>query len=142
MGEVLGGGSGCDAMPGGGLDPEGSGTEVAITAALEEAGLEPAEIGHVNAHGSATRVSDLAEARAFRRIFGPGGVPVTALKGYMGNLASGCGAVELIASLIGVNRGKIPPILNCDEPDPEMRARPGPRGRLVRPAIRSSSTPT
>ena len=54
-GEILGGGSGCDAMPGGGLDPEGGGTEVAITAALEEAGLEPSEIGHVNAHGSATR---------------------------------------------------------------------------------------
>ena len=36
----------------------------------------------------------------------------------MGNLASGCGAVELIASLIGVNRGQIPPILNCDQPDP------------------------
>ena len=65
-------------------------------------------------------MSDLAEARAFRRIFGPGGVPVTALKGYMGNLASGCGAVEMMASLIGVNRGKIPPILNCEELDPEM----------------------
>ena len=63
---MLGGGSGCDAMPGGGLDPEGGGTEVAITAALEEAGLAPAEVGHVNAHGSADRVSDLAEARALR----------------------------------------------------------------------------
>ena len=90
-GEVLGGGSGCDAMPAGGLDPEGIGTEVAITAALEDAGLGPSDIGHVNAHGSATRVSDLAEARAFERIFGAGGVPVTALKGYMGNLVSGCG---------------------------------------------------
>jgi len=119
-GEVLGGGSGCDAMPAGGLDPEGGGTHVAVTAALEEAGLGPAEIGHVNAHGSATRVSDLAEARAFQRIFGPRGVPVTALKGYMGNLVSGCGAVELICSLIAVNRGRIPAILNCDQPDPEM----------------------
>ena len=78
-------------MPGGGLDPGGIGTEVAITAALEEAGLEPGEIGHVNAHGAATQVSDLAEARAFRRIFGPRGVPVTAFKGYIGNLVSGCG---------------------------------------------------
>jgi len=119
-GEVLGGGSGCDAMPAGGLDPEGGGTLVAVTAALEEAGLEPAEIGHVNAHGSATRVSDLAEARAFQRIFGPRGVPVTALKGYMGNLVSGCGAVESICSLIAVNRGRIPAILNCDQPDPEL----------------------
>ena len=57
---------------------------------------------------------------AFDRIFGAGGVPVTALKGYVGNLASGCGAVDLIASLIGVNRGQIPPTLNCDELDPEM----------------------
>ncbi len=79
----------------------------------------PAEIGHVNAHGSATKVSDLAEARAFGRIFGAKGVPVTALKGYMGNLAAGSGAVELIASLIAVNQGRIPAILNCDNPDPE-----------------------
>ncbi|MFI5459305.1 MAG: beta-ketoacyl-[acyl-carrier-protein] synthase family protein [Isosphaerales bacterium] len=119
-GEVLGGGSGCDAMPAGGLDPDGGGTLVAVTAALEEAGLGPAEIGHVNAHGSATRVSDLAEARAFERIFGPRAVPVTALKGYMGNLVSGCGAVEMICSLIAVNRGRIPAILNCEQPDPEL----------------------
>jgi 3-oxoacyl-[acyl-carrier-protein] synthase II len=119
-GEILGGGSGCDAMPAGGLDPDGSGTEVAVTAALEEAGLSPSEIGHVNAHGAATRIADLAEARAFGRIFGPRGVPVTALKGYMGNLVSGCGSVELICSLIGVNQGRIPAVLNCDQPDSEI----------------------
>jgi 3-oxoacyl-[acyl-carrier-protein] synthase II len=120
LGEVMGGGSGCDAMPAGGLDPHGVGTEVAITAALEDAELAPDAVGHVNAHGAATRVADLAESRAFRRVFGPGGVPVTALKGYIGNLASGAGAVDLIASLIGVNRGFVPAILNCDEADPEM----------------------
>ncbi len=121
-GEILGGGSGCDAMPGGGLDPDGIGTEVAITAALEDAGLNPSDIGHVNAHGSATRVSDLAEARALQRIFGSRGVPVTALKGYIGNLVSGCGSVELIASLIAARSGLVPPILNCDQPDPEVEA--------------------
>src|SRR5262249_57766836 len=78
-GEVLGGGSGCDAAPGGGLDPEGVGTEVAIAAALEDAGLEPSEIGHVNLHGAATRVADRAEARSLQRIFGPTGVPCAAL---------------------------------------------------------------
>ena len=120
-GEVLGFGSGCDAHPGGGLDPEGAGTEIAARAALRDAGLDPARIGHFNAHGAATVAADLAEARALRRVFGAdgGGVPVTALKGYMGNLVSGCGAVELIASLLGVHRGAIPPVLNCDEPDPE-----------------------
>lgn len=120
LGEILGFGSGCDATPGGGLDPAGTGTEIAIRAALRDGGLAPAEIGHVNAHGAATRLSDLAEARALRRVFGDrGSVAVTALKGYFGNIVSGCGAVELIASLLGVRRGLIPQTLNCDDPDPE-----------------------
>ncbi len=117
-GELLGAGSGCDAMPGGGLDPQGGGTEIAINSALREAGLGPSAIGHVNAHGIASPTGDLAEARALHRVFGPSPPPVTALKGYMGTLASGGGAVELIGSLIGVNRGFIPPALNCDDPDP------------------------
>ena len=45
---------------------------------------------------------------------------MTALKGYLGNLASGAGAVELIASLHAVSRGKIPAIINCEQPDPEL----------------------
>lgn len=120
-GEVLGYGSGCDARPSGGLDPSGIGTEIALRAALRDAKLQPADIGHINAHGSATVVSDLAEARAINRVFGEGpdaGVPVTALKGYFGNLVSGCGAVELIASLLGVNQGLIPAALNCHDVDP------------------------
>ncbi len=121
-GEILGGGSGCDAIAAGGLDPAGGGTEVAITAALFEAGLEPSQVGHVNAHGSADMTGDLAESRAIGRIFGSRGVPVTALKGYMGNLSAGCGGVELIASLAGVNHGKIPAVLNCAEPDPALEA--------------------
>ena len=118
-GEILGFGSGCDAHPGGGLDPDGVGTEIAIRAALKDAELTPGEIGHVNAHGASSRVSDLAEARAFHRIFGKSDrPPVTALKGYFGNIVSGAGAVELMGSLLGVNRGAIPVVLNCEEPDP------------------------
>jgi 3-oxoacyl-[acyl-carrier-protein] synthase II len=117
-GELLGAGSGCDAMPAGGLDPEGSGTAIAIAAALREAGVTPDAVGHVNAHGIGSLVGDLAEARAIHRVFGSSPPPVTALKGYIGTLASGCGAVELIGSLIGVNRGLIPAVLNCDDPDP------------------------
>src|SRR4029079_16862791 len=98
--------------------PEGSGTAIAIAAALREARLSPSAIGHVNAHGSGSKVGDLAEARALHRVFGAGVPPVTALKGYIGTLASGCGAVELIGSLVGVNRGLIPATLNCDQPDP------------------------
>jgi 3-oxoacyl-[acyl-carrier-protein] synthase II len=119
-GEILGFGSGCDANPKGGVDPRGQGMEVAVRAALHDAGLTPGDIGHVNAHGAATIVSDKAEAAAYRRVFGPRAVPVTALKGYFGNIASGGSAVELVGSLLGVNRGLIPPTLNCDEPDPAL----------------------
>ncbi|OJW19501.1 MAG: beta-ketoacyl synthase [Planctomycetales bacterium 71-10] len=117
-GEVLGAGSGCDAVPTGGQDPEGVGTEIAVRAALREAGIKAEDVGHVNAHAAGFRLGDLAEARAFARVFGPKAVPVTGLKGYLGNIASGAGAVELIASLVGVNRGLIPPTLNCDDLDP------------------------
>lgn len=117
-GEILGAGSGSDAVPAGGQDPDGGGTEVAVRSALREAGIKPEDVGHVNAHAAGFQVGDLAEARAFARVFGPGKVPVTGLKGYLGNIASGAGAVELIASLVGVNRGLIPPTLNCDQLDP------------------------
>ena len=118
-GEILGFGSGCDANPGGGLDPAGRGTEVAMKGALRDAGLTPADVGHVNAHGAASIESDLAESRAIDRVFGgKGSIPVSALKGYFGNIVSGSSVVELIASLLGVNRGLIPATLNCDDPDP------------------------
>ena len=134
-GEILGFGSGCDANPAGGLDPNGIGTEIAIRAALKDAGIRPDEVGHVNAHGAGTIESDLAESRAFARIFGPFGVPVTALKGYMGNGVSGCGAMELLSSLIGVNQGLIPPTINCDEPDPACQI------DIVRDAPRRTDNP-
>ncbi|MGE3822540.1 MAG: beta-ketoacyl-[acyl-carrier-protein] synthase family protein, partial [Isosphaeraceae bacterium] len=117
-GELLGFGSGCDANPGGGLDPNGRGTAIALTAALRDAGLTPDAVGHVNAHGLGTVASDLAESRGIHSVFGDSRTPVTALKGYLGSLVSGCGAVELIGSLLAVNHGRVPPILNCDQPDP------------------------
>jgi 3-oxoacyl-[acyl-carrier-protein] synthase II len=119
-GELLGFGSACDAAAGGGIDPEGTGIELAVRAALRDAGLQPSDVGHINAHGAASPVGDRAEARAYNRVFGPQGVPVTALKGYYGNIASGGSAVELAGSLLGVGRGLIPPIANCDDPDPAL----------------------
>lgn len=121
LGEVLGYGCGCDAYAPGGLDPEGAGTEVALRAALRDANLEPAQIGHVNAHGAGSVTMDLAESRALNRVFGAEAVPVTSQKGFFGNIVSGCGAIELAASLLGVNQGRIPSTLNCDEPDPDCR---------------------
>ena len=110
-----------------------------LKAALRDAGLTPGEVGHVNAHGLGDAGRPTSRRRAaIRRVFGPKGpsVPVTALKGYLGHLASGCGTVELIGSLLAVNRGLIPPVLNCDEPDPACRL------DLVRGAPRATANPT
>jgi 3-oxoacyl-[acyl-carrier-protein] synthase II len=78
--------------------------------------MDPADIGHVNAHGEGSLDQDRLEAEAIRAALGE--VPVTALKSYFGDLAAGAGAVELIGSLLALVHGQIPPTLNCDEPDP------------------------
>ncbi|MEW4567938.1 beta-ketoacyl-[acyl-carrier-protein] synthase family protein [Tautonia sp. JC769] len=116
-GELLGFASACDASPTYGIDPEGRGTELAVRGVLRDARLAPEQVGHVNAHGWGTVDSDLAEARAYNRVFGRS-VPITGLKGYTGNTASGCGSIELISSLLGAQAGLIPATLNCDDPDP------------------------
>jgi 3-oxoacyl-[acyl-carrier-protein] synthase II len=118
-GELIGFGSACDARSRGGIDPEGRGTELAVLASLRDSQLSPDQVGHVNAHGWSTVESDLAEARAYARVFGRG-VPVVGLKGYTGNTSSGCGAIELIASLLATQAGLLPTTLNCDDLDPQI----------------------
>ncbi len=134
-GEILGAGSGYDGTPDRRLDPEGRGTELAIKSALRLAGLKPQEVGHINAHGIGGVASDRAEAIALHRLFGSE-VPVTSIKGGMGNMVSGCGAVDTIASLLAVNHQLIPPTINCDELDSEFKI------DLVRGSVRPTENAT
>ena len=97
--------------------PEGSGTRRAMVACLRSAGITPADIGHVNAHGLSTVGDDRAEAQAIRKELGD--VPVTAPKSYFGNLASGAGAVEAAASILALEHGRVPVTLNYERPDPD-----------------------
>jgi 3-oxoacyl-[acyl-carrier-protein] synthase II len=93
----------------------------AMTAALRSAGLSPAEIGHVNAHGVGTKEGDIAEAQAIHDVFGPERgrtVPVVALKSFLGNAGAGSGLLELAGSIIGLSRGVIPFTINYETPDP------------------------
>src|SRR5262249_21629513 len=87
-----------------------------IAAALDAAKLQPADIGHVNAHGEGSIEQDRLEAQAIRAALGD--VPVTALKSYFGDLAAGSGAVELIGSVLALVHGSLPPTLNYEQPDP------------------------
>ena len=102
----------------------------AMRAALRDAGTDAASVGHVHAHGLGTRSCDIDEARAIGQVFGPraASVPVTAAKSYFGNLGAGGGVIELIASVLALNAGRLFPVLNYETPDPECpvaAVRPG-----------------
>lgn len=103
-------------------DPRGrwtttpAGFQRAIDGALASAGLEPAAIGHINAHASGSIAGDRAEAEAIHSRFDR--TPVTAPKSYFGCLGAGTGAVEMAASVLAIAHGSIPATLNYEHPDP------------------------
>jgi 3-oxoacyl-[acyl-carrier-protein] synthase II len=89
--------------------------------ALASAGLRPGDVGHVNAHGLATRRCDAEESQAIAEVFSgrKSPVPVTSAKSYFGNLGAGSGMVELIASVLALSNGRLFRTLNYETPDPE-----------------------
>jgi 3-oxoacyl-[acyl-carrier-protein] synthase II len=97
--------------------PKGTAIRASMAAALDEARIAPAEVGHVSAHGYGTIPHDRAEAQAIHDVLGD--VPVTALKSYYGNLGAGSGAIEMAASVLALSGGKIPATLNYEHPDPD-----------------------
>jgi 3-oxoacyl-[acyl-carrier-protein] synthase II len=96
---------------------QGPGLQRAIRGALQRAELEGSEVGHVNAHGLSTRDDDRREAAAIRTTLGD--VPVTAPKSFFGNLGAGSGAVEMVASILALEKHRVPMTLNYQRPDPE-----------------------
>ncbi|HWN25799.1 MAG TPA: beta-ketoacyl-[acyl-carrier-protein] synthase family protein [Actinomycetospora sp.] len=100
-------------------DPEGTGQSRAVAAALRTAGLDPADVGHVNCHATATSVGDVAETVAVKKAIGDHPV-LTAPKGSLGHLLGAAGAVEAIATILSVREGLIPPTANLEELDPDV----------------------
>jgi 3-oxoacyl-[acyl-carrier-protein] synthase II len=94
--------------------------ENVVRQALAKSQLTPDQLGHYHAHGLATRKCDEDEAVAIDAVFGSRAqpLPVTAAKSYMGNLGAAGGMVELIASVLALQQGKLFPILNYETPDP------------------------
>lgn len=115
LAEVAGFGSAFDARL------NGDGLARAIQAALKEAGISPAEVDHVIAHGLAAPQVDIREARGLAKVFGdlPRPVPVFAAKGFWGNLGAASGLVELSVSLLALQHGVLPGSINHDRPDAE-----------------------
>jgi 3-oxoacyl-[acyl-carrier-protein] synthase II len=99
--------------------PGGIGAVRAARRALEKAGMDPSEIGHVNAHATSTPEGDKAELQAIRTIFGDhaGAVAVTASKSAIGHTLGAAGAVEAIITILAMRDGVVPPTLNLADPD-------------------------
>jgi 3-oxoacyl-[acyl-carrier-protein] synthase II len=100
--------------------PDAGGQAAAMQAALDDAGLRPEQIGYINAHGTATVAGDVIETEAIKRVFGAAAarVPVSSTKSMHGHLMGATGAVELIATLIALRHGFLPPTINLHRPDP------------------------
>lgn len=119
LGEIVGYGSNCDAYHITAPDPNGTGAIEAMRQALAEANLEPEEIDHINAHGTATKANDTAEAQAIAKVFGENSVLVSSTKAMTGHLLGASGAVEAIAVLLSLAAGQLPLNLGLKEQDPE-----------------------
>ncbi|MBL8483857.1 MAG: beta-ketoacyl-ACP synthase [Rhodocyclaceae bacterium] len=97
--------------------PEYDTMAAAMRLALDDAGLAPAAIGYVSAHGTATDRGDAAEARATAAVLGPQ-VPISSMKSYLGHTLGACGAIEAWWAIEMQRRNWYAPTLNLDEPDP------------------------
>ena len=118
-GRIAGIGTSADAYHITAPDPEGTGQSRAITAALRTAGVDAADVGHVNCHATSTPVGDVAETVAVGKAIGTHPV-LTAPKGSLGHLLGAAGAVEAIATVLAVREGLVPPTANLADPDPDI----------------------
>lgn len=121
LGEIVGYGATDDAyhyvMP----DPDGEGAYRSMKQALEDAGIEPAQIDYINAHGTSTELNDKMETLAIKRLFGAAAqkVSISSTKSMTGHLIGAAGAVEAIYMVLALNNGVVPPTINLETPDPD-----------------------
>jgi 3-oxoacyl-[acyl-carrier-protein] synthase II len=120
LGEVLGSASTADAHHITAPSPGGEGAIRCVRAALDDAGLEPADITHINAHGTSTPLNDRAEAEAMAEVFGSPGPPLTSIKGVVGHSLGAAGALEAVAVLLSMANRELPPTLGLEHIDPEL----------------------
>jgi 3-oxoacyl-[acyl-carrier-protein] synthase II len=100
--------------------PGGSGAAACMTLALDDAGLRPDQVGHINAHGTSTPLNDIAESDAIAKVFGSSSPPVTSTKGITGHGLGACGAIEAVAVLLSIEHKLIPPTAGYEQPDPDI----------------------
>ncbi|MEU8388248.1 beta-ketoacyl-[acyl-carrier-protein] synthase family protein [Micromonospora sp. NPDC048842] len=120
--EVAGHGATTDAYHPTAPRPDGAGAAACIRRALRSAGVPAAAVGYVNAHGTGTKLGDVAETTALADVFGVGGVPVSSTKALTGHLLGASGVLEAAATALALGRGLLPPTYHLDDPDPACPA--------------------
>ena len=118
--EVIGYGSSFDAFGITRPEPEGKGAALSMKSALREARRDPSDIDYINAHGTSTRLNDLMETVAVKRVFGhrATSIPMSSQKSMVGHLIGASGALEAAATALSLERGIVPPTINQNTPDP------------------------
>ena len=120
LAEVLGGASTADAHHITAPSPGGVGAITCMELAMEEAGIKPADVTHINAHGTSTPLNDMAEAVAVNKLFGAAGPLLTSTKGITGHALGAAGALEAVAVVCAMQRRLVPPTAGHTTDDPEM----------------------
>lgn len=120
-GEVAGYGTTADAYRITDIPPDGHGGIGSMRMAIADAGLNPSDIGYVNAHGTSTKVNDRVETKACREVFGEHAeqTPVSSTKSMMGHLIAAAGVTEMIVCLMAIRDSVLPPTINQETPDPD-----------------------
>lgn len=121
LAEVIGYGLSGDAYHITSPAPNGEGAARCMNMAIKDAGISPAEIGYINAHGTSTKYGDELETMAIKTVFGEYArkVPVSSTKSMIGHLLGAAGGVEAVISVLALVRGILPPTINLENPDPE-----------------------
>jgi 3-oxoacyl-[acyl-carrier-protein] synthase II len=118
--EVLGGASTADAHHITAPHPSGDGAERAVRLAVEDAGLTPADIGYVSAHGTGTELNDVTEGAVLGRVFHATQPPVSSVKGTTGHALGASGAIEAAVGVLAIDREELPPNVGMTNQDPTI----------------------
>jgi 3-oxoacyl-[acyl-carrier-protein] synthase II len=118
--EVLAYGTSNDAHHMAQPDTEATGVAEMMRAALTRAGVDPARVGYINAHGTSTPLGDAAETKAIKDVFGEHAyeLAVSSTKSMMGHCFGAAGAIEAMMCALAIHEGKLPPTINYEHPDP------------------------
>ncbi len=125
LAEVTGYGMSADAYHMTGIAPEGAGAQRSMRAALKDAGIQPDEVGYINAHATSTPAGDGNESRAIELVFGENALShklkISGTKSMTGHLLGGAGGLEAGITILALMNQKLPPTINLDNPDLDCR---------------------